>query len=294
VSGCALAPAPSRTAEPSAAPSLETTANGPNPPPGQARRIDDVTLSDDGRTVILEFVGGKPYDPGNPCSTHYFGWAHEVDGTLEVKVVDDTPPFPGVAENIACTDEGYTKHIPIELEQPFLGFKVHDAAGYVHFVRSPPQAAVLPAAPAGWTLLEERGVEESPTGRWQQTWAAPGGGDPRTSRGRVTLYQAFGGPASVSGGQEISAVEVGGEMAVLYRQRDVGELVLVWSTGGDGFALVANDADFTPEQLIDLAERIEHAPSAGSSTSRPTSYITTPSPGSRRNVPWPRVTMRPP
>jgi hypothetical protein len=62
----------------------------------------------------------------------------------------------------------------------------------------------------------------------------------------------------VSGGDEISKVDVGGELAVLYRQRDVGELVLVWSSGGDGFALVANDADFTAEQLIDLAESIEH------------------------------------
>jgi hypothetical protein len=31
----------------------------------------------------------------------------------------------------------------------------------------------------------------------------------------------------------------------------------VWSTDGDGFALIANDADFSDEHLIELAESVE-------------------------------------
>ena len=80
----------------------------------------------------------------------------------------------------------------------------------------------------GWTLKLERDVEESPTGRWQRTWTRAGAPDPQTSKGKIDLYQAFGGPADVTGGDEISHVLVNGNDATLYRFAPDGELVLVW------------------------------------------------------------------
>ena len=100
-----------------------------------------------------------------------------------------------------------------------------------------------------------RRVEESPTGRWQRTWTKGGAADPGTSKGKIDLYQAFDGPANVTGGDEVRDVQVGGTPAKLYRNTD-GELVLVWTLGTDGLALVVNEADFPSDDAIRLAETV--------------------------------------
>ena len=47
-------------------------------------------------------------------------------------------------------------------------------------------------------------------------------------KGHVDFYQAFGGAANVSGGDEHRDVTVNGKPALLYRNPPDGELVLVW------------------------------------------------------------------
>jgi hypothetical protein len=154
---------------------------------------------------------------------------------------------------VACDALGYDRTITFALESPFRGARIHDLAGYDHFVRRPVGVANI-AIPAGWKLLDEGDVEESPTGRWRQSWAKGPQGE--TSKGRIDLYQAFGGPVNVTGGDEQRQVRVGGADATLYRQPDVGELVLVWTLGADGLALVVNEADFSVDDAIALAETV--------------------------------------
>jgi len=74
------------------------------------------------------------------------------------------------------------------------------------------------------------------------------------SKGKIDLFQAFGGPAGITGGEEVRSVEVNGTPATLYRYAPDGELVLVWALGDYGLALVVNETDFPPETLIELAE----------------------------------------
>jgi hypothetical protein len=253
--------APSPTVPPSPGASQGGSSGDPatslDPPPGDAVRIDTAAISDDGSTLTVKFVGGKDYDPADPCTNHYFGWARESEGSLRVKVVDDTPvppPTPTPQIPFACDLVGYGQTIAIRLDRPFLGSRVEDLAGFVHFVRPPDGLATI-AVPDGWTEATQRDVEESPTGRWQRTWTKGGAADPGTSKGKVDLYQAFDGPANVTGGDEVRDVQVSGTPAKLYRNTD-GELVLVWSLGNDGLALVVNETDVPPDEAIRLAETV--------------------------------------
>jgi len=248
-------PSPTVSSSPgaSAGESSGDPATSLDPPPGDAVRIDTAAISDDGSTLTVKFVGGKDYDPADPCTNHYFGWARESEGSLRVKVVDD-PPRPATQPPVACDAIGYGRTIAIRLDRPFLGSRVEDLAGYVHFVRPPDGLATI-AVPDGWTLVAQRDVEESPTGRWQRTWTKGGAADPATSQGRIDLYQAFDGSADVTGGDDVSDAKVNGTPATLYRNTD-GELVLVWSLDGDGLALVVNDTDFPPDEAIRLAETV--------------------------------------
>jgi hypothetical protein len=270
IAGCASAPRPSPTpaasepAQPSAgspAPSAavpsaaaENLTNGPNPPPGDAVRIDHATLSDDGVTLKLEFVGARDYSPSDPCSAHYFGWAHEADGVLQAKVVDDTPPFPSQPPNFGCDDVGYGHTITIALEQPFTGNRLRDVAGFDHFVRRP-EGLVDLILPAGWTAdVDQEQVLDRQT-VWFRTWARGSSGGTKTGGG-VELYQAFGQPADVVDASSGRSVRVNGSAAMLYRDASSGEIVVTWMLGPDGLALVANEADFNTDQLIRLAESI--------------------------------------
>ena len=246
VVGCANATVPT-----AGQPGVDDPANGPVPPPGEAVRFEEATLSEDQGSLTLAFTGGKEYDPADPCSHHYFGWAHESDGTLESKIVDDTPRAPGAP--VACNDMGYGRTVTIDLAARFLGVKVRDLAGYIHFV-GPPEGLAKLRVPPRWTLAAESDVGESPTGRWQRTWTM---GEPPalgTSKGKIDLYQAFDGPANVTGGEEVRSVQVNGTAATLYRFAPDGELVLVWKLGDDGLALVVNETDFSADEAILLAE----------------------------------------
>jgi len=220
--------------------------------PPQIVRFDRVELSDDSLAVRVDFIGARAFDPDDSCTHDYGMETAMIDDVLEITLTQLPHPLEGAApEGVLCTAEGHPRQAVATLEEPFLGTTVRDRAGYVHFVRRPAGLVELEAIPAGWTLRRERSVEESPTGRWHRTWdrgAVVQEGFP----GSLGLYQSFGSPAGVSGGEEIRVVEVRGEPATLYRAPH-GELILVWEFEGDGLALDANEADFTVEALIELA-----------------------------------------
>lgn len=225
----------------------------PTLPPGERESVRVNEVDVDGRTVTARFTGGPAFGPADWCSLEYAMDATVVAGELQVTVYSirrGTPPSPrqdGVL--LTCNAMGYDRVVSVELERPFLGTVVRDLAGSTHLLAPPAELVVLRDLPADWTLVAQDDVADSPTGRWMRRWALRG--DPDRV---IELYQAFDGPASVTGGEEISQVDVGGELRTLYRQLEVGELVLVWSVGTDGVALVANERDFSEEELIRLAE----------------------------------------
>jgi hypothetical protein len=230
-------------------------------PPGARAQFDAASLSADGLTVTLTFVGGKPFSPADPCSSAYEAWAEVVGDVLYAGVVDVTPilvapsplPLMSPAIVVACDAVGYARTASVELPAPFIGTRVEDIAGYVHFVRPPDGLVELAGLPAGWSLRSQRDVGDSPTGRWVRVYAPTANPPIDRSKGHLDFYQAYGQATGVSGGDARREVTVNGKPAVLFRSAPDGELVLVWLLGSNGLALVANESDISADALIKIA-----------------------------------------
>jgi hypothetical protein len=226
------------------------TAEVPRAEPGRDFRfvpISGLTLGADHRTLTIDFVGGKPFSPDDPCSKEYRATATVQDGVLEVGVSQ----VPRGGEQ-PCDAMGYGRSLVLRLDAPFAGTAWRDRYGYLHFLAPPPGLVELTGLPQGWALRNQRDVEESPAGRWERTYSP----DPTITSGTstVVLYQSFGGPVNVTGGDAGTSVELNGRTGILYRWPPSGELVLVWRLGANDLALVANEREFSVEQLIKLAE----------------------------------------
>jgi hypothetical protein len=254
-------PAPS--AAPSSAPPATPIRAMPQPTPawsptalalpdGRITALQSLSLTTDHRSLAVRFVGGKPYDAADPCSTDYRGLAVEHDGRLQVAVVEVVGLRP--TGSVLCDAIGYARELTIALDGPFGGNTVYDMAGYTHFLAPPPGLVKVDGLPKGWSLRTSRDVEESPTGRWQRIWSPVA--DPTKDDPQVSLIQAIGGPSDVSGGNETRQVTINGLPATLWRFAPTGELLLTWQFGADGMALVANERDFTQEQFLALAASI--------------------------------------
>jgi hypothetical protein len=223
--------------------------------------ISQLTLSRDGRRIKLDFVGGRPYSPNDPCSVDYTAMTAVVEGVLDVGVEESRRPAP--TEGTACDAVGHARSLDVNLDEPFTGSVWRDLNGYVHFLAPPDGLVELAGLRDGYELRAQRDVEESPTGRWERTYSP----DPSLADATqgVVLYQSFDGPVNVTGGNEESQVVVNGRPATLYRHAPNGELVLVWRLGNDGLALVAYEQQFSIDELIALAESATPAtPSNGS------------------------------
>ena len=234
----------------------------PPRPTGQFTSIESLTFSDDRRQISLRFIGGKDPATGEVCSVEYGAWTNVAGDVLGVGVfaVSMHTPEP----QVECDLIGYGRSVDVELPEPFTGREWHDLAGYRHFL----------TAPDGWPLIGERDVEESPTGRWERTYATSPDAPPKQS---IVLYQAFDGPVNVTGGSDPLTVDVGGRRAELYTWPLSGELVLLWSFEGHGLALFAYEAASRsmscygwPSRLARLTSHIDRLddPSEPISTSR--------------------------
>ena len=227
-------------------------ASGPPADGDELITIDEVTLSEDGQSVRLDFVGGPPFDPLNACSNDYAAWAAIVDDHLEVAVFVVEHATVPLLPMQGCPDIGYNRSLQVDLAAPFTGHRVVDRSGSTHFVARPPDLVEIDL-PERWQLVAERGLPGSRTGQWRRTYSVHAPPPPVRDGGRLDLYQTFDAPAGVSGDVRQPPLIVDGNPAILYRSGD-GELVLVWRFGEHGLALVANEADFSVAELVTIAE----------------------------------------
>lgn len=223
-------------------------------PAGPAAPIDNVTLGGDGRSVHVDFIGGREFDVNDPCSIAYDGTAKVVGDGLEIGIYPQQHPM--AQGGAVCTMEGHARSIDLSLDEPFNGVLVHDVSGQTLLLAPPPDLAVIGELPDGWKLRREESLHGSLTPRWQRIWSPDPGPWLSDRASMLTLIQAFGGPVETIGGDQISSVQVGGQPARLAQNPPSGELVLVWSLEEDELALVGNLRDFTPDELRRLAESV--------------------------------------
>ncbi len=232
------------------------------PPPGQRTRVDDATISADGRTLTLGFTGGLAYAPGDFCSTDYAPWVAAVGADLEVTVVLVSHPEQATAPpNGACASVGHGYTFHLLLPAPFAGSTVHDLAGRTLWVRPPPGLAAPQSLPPGWQLRWSGDEPAAEPPLWVRVYAPAGSHvtGSNAGRGQLDLYQAFGAATQIGGGPERSTVQIGGSPGVLLREPASGELLLQWMAGANGVALVGNEADMTLDQLLAIARAVRPA-----------------------------------
>jgi hypothetical protein len=215
--------------------------------------ISSLVLAADHRHITIDFVGSHEFVPGNPCSIEYEALTNVVNGVLEIGVLPKAGVLPDAGPTaVTCDDLGYPRTLNVVLDAPFSGTRWHDRTGYLHFLAPPNGLVELTGLPAGWVLRKGRDVEESPAGRWERTYSPDASlADPTRT---VVLYQTFDGSVPVTGGEEVTQVQVNGRAATLYRYAPSGELVLVWQLGSNGLGLVAFEQEFSQGELIALAE----------------------------------------
>jgi hypothetical protein len=212
--------------------------------------IGRLQIGADGRDLVIGFGGWRPFSPSDGCSADYAATTRVVANVLEIGVYESrravVPNWPG------CDTIAYDREVDVDLAEPFTGGAWRDLYGpYVHFLRPPSGLVELTNLPAGWQLREQGDVEDSPSGRWQRVYSP----DPTLADATKILrvFQSFGGPVNVSGGTEGRQVIVNGQPATLYRYPPTGELVLVWRLGESELAVVANEASFSADDLLILA-----------------------------------------
>ena len=232
------------------------------------RGIEAVSISDDRRSVRVDFTGSSPsgtFDPNLVCSEGYEATAEVLGDELEIGLyaLHGTGPFPTSRSGlpIVCAAIGYGRSLEIPLDEPFAGNVVRDLSGQTFYLGSPDWLAEFGALPDGWELREEgNSLGNGGVPRWQRLWSPVNNPDPLRDP-LLELFHSHGGPALVGGGSDRSTVQINGRPAELqfeprYGNTDFGEMLLLWSIGDDGFALVGYTRDFTRGELIALAESI--------------------------------------
>ncbi len=231
-------------------------------PSGPFTAVDDAVISADGRQLTIAFTGGGAYAPGNFCSTDYAPWVAVNGDALDLAVVAvPHPDQPTAPPNVGCAAMGYPYTWHLLLGEPFVGSTIHDLAGGTLWVREPAGLVTPKQLPSGWHL---RLSEDEPAARpplWARVYAPAGTNieSPNRGAGQLDLYQAFGAATNIGGGPERQDVLIDGVPAVLMREEGFGEWLLQWMVGADGVALVANEADLTLDQLLEIARAIEPA-----------------------------------
>ena len=238
------------------------------PVPDGPVRFENVVLADDGRSVRVDFIGGREFAPDDPCSVAYEGTAEVVGDELEIGIYTIQHPVP-LPPDQACDAMGHPRSLVLQLVEPFEGTTIRDLAGQVLFLEPPPGLAIVGLLPDGWDLRREGNVLGGSVPRWERVWSPDPDPWPAEGDSMLTVFQAFGGPVETTGADPQASVQINGREAAYWFHPPTGEMVLAWSLGGDGFALAGYRRDFSEAEFIELAQSVslEADPSAAPSAS---------------------------
>ncbi len=227
-------------------------------PSGDLVEVHDAVISDDSLALTISFTGGSAYSPDDFCSTDFGTWVAPNGDALDIAVyVVPHPERATAPPDVGCTGVGHGYTYRLVLARPFAGSTIRDLSGGTLWVREPPGLVTPGLLPNDWQLQLS---EDAPMARpplWTRVYAPAHIAAPNRGSGQLHLYQAFGAATNIGGGTERQALDVNGTPGVLLRDPSLGELLLQWTVGGDGVALVANEADLTIDQLLGIARAVE-------------------------------------
>jgi hypothetical protein len=99
--------------------------------------VQEASLSADGRTLTLKFVGAAPFDRDDPCTYDYEAAIERSIDELRFSVFEQ--PHPGAA-NAICDLLGFRRPLDVEIDPPFIGHRLSETSsdGLVVEVNAPP------------------------------------------------------------------------------------------------------------------------------------------------------------
>ena len=126
----------------------------------------------DGRSLVVAFVGGAPYEEGVPCTVDYALEVEEDTGEVRIRIVQVVHPALRLPE--ACRAAGYFRTVEAVLAEPLGDRRVVDTEfGVERPVFDGRRLADPPALPPGWRLQREQGGYPDPAAAttWERLWA---------------------------------------------------------------------------------------------------------------------------
>ena len=168
--------APPQSTATTSTPSPSSTATTAPPSGIGAGGWNGARTSRDGRSLVVSFTGGAPYEPGVPCTVDYRVEVAETSDEVRVRVVvvqhpPTTEPGAPPAQN-ACPAVGYTRTVEAALVEPLGGRTVFDVeGGVVREVFDGTKLAEPTVVPEGWRLQYEHPGYSAPGTSWSRAWA---------------------------------------------------------------------------------------------------------------------------
>jgi hypothetical protein len=218
--------------------------------------LDRVTLSADGRSLDVTFVGAAPMADQKPCGADYVHSESIVDATLEVTVTQVASRMGACPlTELVCCERTFTVDLPVEsrvdrvrdmgrraarMDQPSAG---------LYFLERPDGVLDLNGLPEGWSMVREQAD-------WGGTWTRFYGSTRGSSQDSAGLeFRAwFDGELNSEPEYLQPSVQVNGHEAEYSKYDDTGEIALQWMDRALALMLLGLQRDFAIEDLVALAE----------------------------------------
>jgi len=224
--------------------------------------IDGARISDDGRRLTFDFVGGPEYDPADPCSVGYRAVIQQSATEVRYRLEQRAPP--NQPSTLDCTSEGLFRSASAQLDAPLGDRVVRSEDGRRVAVADEVALADVGALPDGWG---RSGPATSFGGRWEHSFMLVSGAGPCDST-PVSLTQ--GPPAMLDerappGTHDVTAKNSVRDGANIEVWRDPSTIELRWTENSQAFIITAQqpceDASAAPvERLFELARALRIPP----------------------------------
>lgn len=231
--------------------------------------------SADGRSLLIVFVGGRTFDPDDPCSHDYRAVVEESGDEVRVSIESRSPPPPMGTTEFGCTAEGYFRTVTAALTEP-LGERalVEDQFNRVHDVFDGTRLFEPTWLPDGWEMTNEGAwyAGERGDGRsWGRTWGGPTPEpvDDRCVAGEEAISVIQTDSATLEAnppyGLEPTAThDVNGAEATHWTGGPYDLQALTWTVGDEGFLLqpqasCADDPPTSIDRLLQFARGLQPA-----------------------------------
>jgi hypothetical protein len=196
--------------------------------------------SDDGRSLVLFFVGAAEYEPDQPCTMRYLPVVEETETEVHVAMRGERPSTAN--GTIACTLEGYSRSVNVDFSNP-VGDRTLVALGQPRGVFDGSTLARPQWIPEGWEQNSEFPGQLDEAGTtWMRSWTptvASGEGTCPLGESGLVLLEGTSGVVdrSIPPAEETGTHDINGATATSSTQSNRNITRLAWTIDNRSYLL---------------------------------------------------------